>query len=284
METEVAISWLLIAFSYICAVFSPFTLFIKYLRYWTTASNGKGHGIHSPFVFDFVTAVLNDRRQYYAYDAVESLRAKLLLNKSTITVEDFGAGSTTGAGKERSIASIAKNAAKPRKYAQVLFRMANHYQPKRILELGTSLGISSSYLALGNPRAMVLSFEGAKAIAEKALSNFNALGIENITLVQGNFDNTLPKVLEAVDQFDMAFVDGNHRRDPTVRYFQSLLKSMSPNSVIIFDDIHWSQEMELAWKEICDHPAVLLSVDIFFLGMVFINPAFKVKQHFSIRF
>jgi predicted O-methyltransferase YrrM len=265
-------------------VFSPFTLSIKYLRYWATASNGRGHGIHSPFVFDFVTEVLNDRRQYYAYDTVEALREKLLLNRSTVTVEDFGAGSSTGAGVDRTIASIAKNAAKPKKYAQVLFRMVNHYQPQRILELGTSLGISTSYLALGNPRAMVLSFEGAKAIAEKALSNFSSLGLENITLVQGNFDNTLPKVLGAIDQIDMAFVDGNHRREPTIRYFQSLLPLMSPNSVIIFDDIHWSEEMELAWKEICEHPAVLLSVDLFFLGIVFINPAFKVKQHFSIRF
>ena len=265
-------------------MFSPFTLALKYLRYWATASNGRGHGIHSPFVFDFVTEVLNNRRQYYAYEMVEALRAKLLLNKSTLTIEDFGAGSTTGAGRERTIASIAKNAAKPKKYAQVLFRMANHYQPKRILELGTSLGVSTAYLALGNPHSMVLSFEGAKAIAEKALSNFNNLGIQNITLVQGNFDTTLPKVLEAVDQIDMAFVDGNHRREPTIRYFESLLPRLSPDSVIIFDDIHWSEEMELAWKEICGHPKVLLSVDLFFLGIVFVNPAFKVKQHFSIRF
>lgn len=240
--------------------------------------------MHSPFVFEFIEEVLNNRRHYYAYDSVEALREKLLLNKTILTIEDFGAGSSTGAGKERSIASIAKNAAKPKKYGRLLFRLANFYQPKLILELGTSLGISTSYLAMGNPSAQVISFEGARAIADKALSNFASLGIGNITVVQGNFDTTLPKVLDIVQYPDLVFVDGNHRKEPTLRYFEWLISKMSDKSVIIFDDIHWSSEMEEAWKEICAHPAVLLSVDLFFIGLVFINPGFKVKQHFSIRF
>jgi len=53
---------------------------------------------------------------------------------------------------------------------------------------------------------------------------------------------------------------------------------------LVFDDIHWSAEMEKAWLEIKSHPSVQYTIDIFFLGFVFFRPDFKVKQNFSIRF
>ena len=263
---------------------SKFQLLGKWLRYYLSASNGKGHGIHSPFVFDFVTQVLISKRHYYAYDTVERVREKLKLNKTVLEVEDMGAGSVTAATKKRTIASIVTHAAKPPKYGRLLFRMANYYKPQTIVELGTSLGITTAYLAQANPAAMVVTLEGSMAIAEKALENFRALGLDNIKLVQGNFDNTLTKVVTALSQVDMAFIDGNHRKEPTLRYFRELLPAMTAQSMIIFDDIHWSAEMEQAWNEIVKDPRVLFSVDLFFLGIVFFNPSFKVKQHFTIRY
>ena len=265
-------------------MYNNLTLALKYLRYYLSASNGKGHGTHSPFVFDFITTVLNNKQHYYAYDTVEALRQRLELNKNTITVEDMGAGSVTSATKERTIASIAKTAAKPRKFGQLLFRMANRYRPTTILELGTSLGVTTSYLVLGNQEARVITLEGSVAIAEKALENFRDMGLKKIKLVQGNFDDTLSKVLNALESIDMAFVDGNHRKAPTLDYFRQLIPVMSAESVIVFDDIHWSREMEEAWEEIRNHPRVMLSIDLFFIGIVFFNPSFKVKQHFTIRF
>lgn len=256
----------------------------RYIRYLFTASNGKGHGIHSPFVFDFVIHVLNDKRSFYAYKVVEELREQLEQNSGIVEVHDFGAGSVTGNKTQRTIAAIAKHAAKPKKYGRLLFRMVNYYRSATIIELGTSLGLSAAYLAMGNMEATVITCEGAPAIAAIAKKNFQALNISNINVTEGNFDETLPQVLHTVPQVDLAFVDGNHRKEPTLRYFEQLLEKANAQTIMVFDDIHWSTEMEEAWQAIKDHPKVMLTIDLFFIGLVFFSTDFKVKQHFVIRF
>lgn len=265
-------------------MYSAAQLAIKFLNYYWTASNGKGHGIHSPFIFHFITRVLNDKTTYDAYDRVESLRRQLLTDKTTLTVEDFGAGSAANKSNRRTIASIAKHAAKPAKYGQLLFRMAKEYQPGTILELGTSLGISTSYLSLAKPGARLITLEGAPELANAAVQNFKTLQLNNISLVPGNFDETLPGVIERVSAIDLAFIDGNHRREPTERYFLQILSKTTNDSIIIFDDIHWSKEMEAAWETVKAHPAVRSSIDLFFIGIVFFREEFREKQHFKIRF
>lgn len=265
-------------------MFSRWQLAQKYCRYYFTASNGKGHGVHSPFVYDFIRKVLNDGHKYEAYTRVEALRRQLLINDKVIEVEDFGAGSALAKSNRRSLASIAKHAAKSPKYAQLLFRIVQFYQPANILELGTSLGISTAYMALGHQRAQVVTGEGSAAIAAQARDNFNRLGLAQPQLVQGNFDDTLPAMLKLLKQVDLAFVDGNHRLEPTVRYFQQLLPYLNEYSIVILDDIHWSADMEQAWEQVKAHEAVTLTIDLFFIGLVFFRKDFKVKQHFSVRF
>jgi predicted O-methyltransferase YrrM len=265
-------------------MFSSWQLIKKYSSYYLTALNGKGHGIHSPFVYDFVRKVLNDKRNFYAYNQVEALRRKLLQNETIIEVEDFGAGSAISKTNQRSIASITRHAAKSKKWAQLLFRIVNYYQPKHILELGTSMGISTAYMALANPQAQVVTAEGSAAIAAQAKSNFQTLQLSSIQQVTGNFDDTLPGILTAFPKLDLAFIDGNHRYEPTVRYFKQLLPNLHDSSVVIFDDIHWSADMEKAWEEVKENAAVRLSIDLFFVGLVFFSDQFKVKQHFTIRY
>ena len=265
-------------------MYSAFQLAAKYIRYYVTASNGKGHGIHSPFVFDFIEHVLNDKRNFYSGNKIENCRTRLLMDDRLLEIEDFGAGSVTGNKKLRKVSSIAKNAAKPKKLGQLLFRIANYYQPVSMIELGTSLGLSAAYLATGNQAGKLITLEGAASIAAVARENFALLGIHNIETAEGNFDDTLPAVLENSKGIDMAFIDGNHRKEPTLRYFEQLLQKINQPSILIFDDIHWSKEMEAAWQQIKDHPDVLLTIDLFFTGLVFFNHDFKVKQHFVIRF
>lgn len=265
-------------------MFSSWQLIKKYADYYLTASNGKGHGIHSPFVYDFVRHVLNDKRNFYAYGQVEALRNKLLHNEAVIAVEDFGAGSSISKTNQRSIASIARHAAKSKKWAQLLFRIVNYYQPATILELGTSLGISTAYMAMANPQGHIVTAEGSAAIAGEAGKNFQSLKLSTIQQVTGNFDDTLPGILASLPKLDLVFIDGNHRYEPTVRYFNQLLPSLHANSIVIFDDIHWSADMERAWNAVKENSAVQLSVDLFFIGLVFFSDQFKVKQHFTIRF
>lgn len=265
-------------------MYSTWQLAGKYLTYYLTSSNGKGHGTHSPFIFHFITHVLNDKKHYPEYNTLEGLRKKLLKDETVLTIEDFGAGSSIAKSSQRSIASIAKNAAKPEKFGQLLFRMIKAYQPTSILELGTSLGITTCYLSLAKPDAELITMEGAGEVATVASRNFEELRIGNITIEQGNFDHTLSSVIRRISSVDFAFIDGNHRREPTVRYFNELLTRTTNDSILIFDDIHWSREMEQAWKTIKAHPAVRCTVDLFFIGIIFFRQEFQEKQHFTIRF
>lgn len=265
-------------------MYSAFQLAKKYLQYYLTASNGKGHGVHSPFVFDFIQNVLRDKKEYDCYKVIEQQRQKLLQNNTTIEIEDFGAGSAVMKSNKRVVKNIAASSLKPKKFAQLLFRIIQHYKPATVLELGTSLGITSSYLARGNESGTVYTCEGSSAIANIAKGNFSDLQIRNIELTEGDFAKTLSPLLNRIGKIDFAFVDGNHRKEPTIEYFSQLLHFSTASTILIFDDIHWSKEMEEAWGLIQSHPSVTLTIDLFFIGLVFINPDFKVKQHFIVRF
>lgn len=265
-------------------MYSLFQLTNKYLRYYFTASNGKGHGVHSPFVFEFIHHVLNDNTPYSCYPTIEKQRQILLQNESVIEVEDFGAGSTVIKSNKRIVKQIAASSLKPKKFAQLLFRIVQFYKPKTILELGTSLGITTAYLAKGNPDGAVFTCEGSAAIAAIANQNFETLQIHNINVTEGDFAKTFSPLLNSINKVDFAFIDGNHRKEPTIEYFTKLLNFSTSSTILIFDDIHWSEEMEAAWLQIKNHSAVTLTIDLFFIGLVFINPDFKVKQHFAIRF
>ncbi|GAC1440080.1 MAG: class I SAM-dependent methyltransferase [Sediminibacterium sp.] len=265
-------------------MYSPVQLGFSYLRYYITASNGKGHGVHSPFVFEFITRVLNDDREFYAYQQIENLRQLLLADTRSLMIEDFGAGSRTKGSDVRTVAAIAGSSLKPVKYGQLLFRIVHHYAPGTILELGTSLGITTAYLAAAGTDARVVTMEGAMAVAEMARSNFKKLLLENIQVVEGDFDHTLAATLDAIGQLDFVFIDGNHRYAPTIRYFRQMLPKTHEYSILIFDDIHWSKEMEQAWEEIKKEERVTLSIDLFFIGLVFFRKEHKVKQDMIIRF
>ena len=265
-------------------MYSSSQLALKYLNYYLVAASGKGHGIHSPFVFDFVTKVLNDSTKYEDYGKVENLRKRTLQDQTILSIEDHGAGSSSSVSKQRTVSSIARHAVKSKKYAQLLYRMAKYYEPACVIELGTSLGLTTSYLSLARPGGNVVTMEGSGEVADVARQNFKILELENISLIEGNFDYTLPTVLYKLTSVDFAFIDGNHRREPTENYFHWLLEKANASSIFIFDDIHWSDRMEQAWKNIKEHPAVRCSIDLFFVGIIFFRQEFKEKQHFRIRF
>lgn len=265
-------------------MYNHFQLAKKYIHYYLTAANGKGHGVHSPFVFSFIKNILLDNKQYDCYDKIEQRRKQLKRNTGLIEVVDFGAGSTVIKTRQRIIKDIANSSLKPKKYAQLLYRIVNHFQPASILELGTSFGITSAYLASGNQHATLYTCEGADNIASIANETFNQLQLKNVELIRGDFSKTLPALFAKIKKVDLAFIDGNHRKEPTLQYFRDLLAIADNNTILIFDDIHWSSEMEEAWQEVQANDTVTLTIDLFFIGLVFINPDFKMKQHFTIRF
>jgi predicted O-methyltransferase YrrM len=241
------------------------------------------HGVHSPFVFDLVTNVIYNKVDFYVYKEIEAVRTHLLESEKTIEFEDLGAGSHKSKNRKRTIEEILKYSVKPKKYSQLLFRLVNHFQPAKILELGTSLGITTSYLAKANEKATVISIEGSKEIAAIATKNLSQLDVKNVEQLIGNFDELLPSVLNKIENLDFIFFDGNHQKEATLNYFNQCLAKANENSVFVFDDIYWSSGMKQAWQEIKNNKNVTVTIDLFFMGIVFFRTE-QVKQHFIIKY
>ncbi|QCR22734.1 O-methyltransferase [Pontibacter sp. SGAir0037] len=259
----------------------PFRFAADYLQYRLRSI--KLHGVHSPFIFNLYNNVIRHKGNYYAYLRVEALRDKLLHDHRTLQVTDFGAGPKSGKKLARKVKRIAASSAKPAKYSQLLFRLANHFKPRTVFDLGTSLGITSSYLAEAAKNSCFYTFEGCPAVARVARENFKNLGLKHVQLVEGNLDDTLEQQLQQVEQLDFVFFDGNHRYEPTMRYFNACLTKAHECSVFVVDDLYWSAEMKKAWNDIKKHPQVLQTVDLFFIGLVFFRTS-QPKEHFTLLY
>ena len=264
--------------------YNKITILLKYILYLIKASNGRGHGIHSPFVFSFIKKVLNTTTKGDWVNNIENYRAEVLNNKQEIKMVDLGAGAILQTNKTKKISIIARGSLKSKKYSTLLNRIVAYYRPSNVLEMGTSFGITTCYLAQAMPGGAVVTMEGAPAIAKEALHTFSTLGFSNIQLLEGNFDNSLPLYFNTISTIGFAYVDGNHSYEPTMRYFNLLLNKSNQDSIFIFDDIHWSREMEMAWKEIKEDQRVSLTIDLFYIGIVFLKKENKEKENFIIRF
>lgn len=254
----------------------------SYLKFLFHSKNE--HGVHSPFVFDLVTKCFYDATKYPEYEVLKFYRKSLLENKNTIEVTDFGAGSRVFKSNTREISKIAQTAGITPKNAELLFRIVRYFQPKSILEIGTSLGLATSALSLANENTKIITLEGCPntmATAKKMfqVSSFkfpnNAVDFVN-TEFNLFFENLKPQI------FDLVYFDGNHSKKATLEYFEALLPTISNDSVWIFDDIHWSADMEEAWEIIKNHPKVSVTIDTFQWGIVFFRTE-QEKEHFIIN-
>ncbi|WP_374542392.1 O-methyltransferase [Flavobacterium sp.] len=258
----------------------------SYLKFqWNATSE---HGVHSPFVFDLVRNCFYDTTNYEEYEVLDNYRNQLLNDHNTIEVTDFGADSRVFKSNTREIAAIAKNAGISRKRAQLLFRLVRYFQPTEILEIGTSLGLATSALALGNKNSTITTLEGCPSTSQKSKEESQKFGFKNIEFITTEFSSYLNNLkLETLNKtnqknFDCIYFDGNHSKKATLEYFETLLPSITNETIWIFDDIHWSQDMEEAWEIIKDHPKVTVTIDTFQWGLVFFRKE-QNKEHFCIK-
>ena len=250
-----------------------------YIKFLLNSSNQ--HSVHSPFVFDLVSRCFYDKTPKPWYTLLKKYRNTQLKNKLIIEVEDFGAGSKALQKKHRHVSEIAKKAGITVKRAALLSRLTSYLEAKNILEIGTSLGISTASLHLGNPNATITTLEGCKETAQIASDNFRNFHFENINIILGDFNKTLPNVIDN-SIYDLIYFDGNHQKEPTIDYFKQCLEHIHNDSVFIFDDIYWSKGMSEAWQYIKNEPKVTVSIDTFYWGIVFFRKEQK-KEHFTIR-
>jgi predicted O-methyltransferase YrrM len=236
------------------------------------------HSLHSPFFFDFYKNVIKKSRKATVNSKIETLRNSLLSNSAEVEIEDLGAGSKRHSGGKKTIANIAKNSLSPAAISMLYEHIIRYNDAKYIVELGTSMGLNTLYLASKND-AKVYTFEGSKTLAHIALTHFELFEKQNIQLIEGNLDNTLTEFLQNTEKINFALLDANHRYEPTMRYFNLLVRRFNDKSILVVDDIHWSEEMEKAWKELYQHKLVYGSIDLFRCGILFFDPALN-KQHF----
>ena len=249
----------------------------SYFNHWLNAVDA--HSIHSPFFFDFYNKVIkNDNQNAPEFAAIEELRHKLLVSATEVTVNDLGAKSPHFKKDSRTLSRIAETSLSPASYCRLYHRIIHYIDATQILELGTSMGMTTLYLAQ-KKNAHVITFEGNPSIINVALTHFECFNIKNIELVEGNLDSELSNYLLKPSKIDFVLMDANHRYEPTMRYFNLLSRRMADKGVIVIDDIYYSEEMNRAWKELSNHQLVYGSVDLFRCGILFFDPALN-RQHY----
>jgi predicted O-methyltransferase YrrM len=252
----------------------------SYLKFLWNSKNE--HAVHSPFVFHLITKCFYDKKSKPEYAILNQYRSSLLENKNTIEVTDFGVGSKVFKSNTRQISKIAKTAGISSKRAELLFRIVNYFQPDTILEIGTSLGLATSALALGNPKASIVTLEGCQNTMAMAKKQLQLLNLKNVEFVITEFGEYLHSQNLKSEIYNLIYIDGNHSKTASLKYFELLLPTITNETVWIFDDIHWSPEMEDAWDIIKTHPKVTVTIDTFQWGLVFFRSE-QPKEHFVIR-
>ncbi|WP_430812999.1 O-methyltransferase [Carboxylicivirga sp. RSCT41] len=255
----------------------------SYIKYRLKARYKKGYGLHSPFVFNLVREVFYSTYRYYAFDSINDYREKLKQSDVKIEPVDYGAGSVAFHNKSRKVSDMVYKSSVAGKYGELLFRLLQEFKPVSVLELGTSIGISSLYLSLSDKRRPVYTIEGCDNTAHVAKNTFEDMACHNVNQVVGQFQDVLPDLCAQLKQLDFVFFDGHHEKNATLNYFNNCLPYAVNDSVFVFDDIHWSKGMEEAWEIICSHPNVTVSMDLFQLGIVFFRKECQ-KQHFVVRY
>lgn len=247
-----------------------------YISYWLDAVDE--HSLHSPFLFNLMMRVIRVPPVYH--EPLERLRQELMRDQNEIHVNDLGTGANLHP-RGRRISTIAKRSLSPARFSCLYQRLISYFRCSTVVELGTSLGINTLYLAQ-SPGARVYTFEGAESIAAVAHANFDRMQMRNITLIQGDIGVTLESFAAESPRVDFAFMDANHTLPATMKYFDHLLPVLHEESVLVLDDIHLTAEMERAWLAVQQHERVRATADLYRCGIAFFTPSLD-KQHVVLK-
>jgi predicted O-methyltransferase YrrM len=251
-------------------------LVFEFIKYHLNAK--KRHGIHSPFVYDLTDKCFKIELKKSDSEQIENYSQSLISDNTEIRIQDFGAGSRN-LGKIREVNQIFRNSSSKGKFGNLLYKLARHYQFKNCLEFGTSLGIGTLNLHLGNPQSKILSIEACPEtyrFTQKKLEEF-----QNIELLNQTFDSFLNGVNS--DNFDFVFIDGHHDGFALLDYLERLRKNTGPETIFLLDDIRWSKSMFDAWQKIICDENYHLTIDLFRMGLISPRPQ-QQKEHFVIRY
>ena len=255
----------------------------SYFKYRLNARSA--HGVHSPFVYKFITELLeNFNEDYYQFKELGEVRKSLLKNNSILEITDLGAGSKVFKDNKRKVSDLVRYGTSKKIFSDLYFKLVNFTNSQFIVDLGTSIGLNTLYLAKANSEATVYTLEGCPELAKFSKNLFEKQNAKNIFLIKDSFENSFPKLLKEIPKLDLLFVDGDHTYTSTLKYFKMAQEKKHHHSVFVFDDINWNDEMKKAWHEIKDHPEVTLSLDLFSVGIIFFRKEQKEKEHFVLKY
>lgn len=256
--------------------------FKSVLKYWChclTARNTNGFGVHSPFLYQFTQLVLREKHYFYVFSVIENLRSFLKNDTRSVFIKDFG----TGVDRESTVSKVLNKSVSDKRVGQLLFRIIHYYKLNNVLELGTSIGVTTSYLSSSSKSIKCVTFEGSDELATVAQENFVKLNLSNIEIVVGDINETLKHKLSEIEKLDFVFMDANHKSTAILNYFDQCLEKSHNDTIFVFDDINWSDDMLFAWNEIKNYPQVTSTINLFHFGIVFLNKDLY-KKHYKMRF
>jgi len=254
-----------------------------YLKYRIIAMSAKGHGIHSPFVYDLVTRVFSRKPDSALTSSIENIRKNSANDRRVLNFTDLGAGSGRDGIEQTTVSRVTRRSSVPAKYGRFLMNMAMEFGNQLIIEFGTAAGISTMYLATGRSDSVVISMEGSGALADVAAANLEEAGIKNVRILKGPFADHFSDLAGYGCTPGLVFIDGDHRKKPLLDYFGRICELSDPETVIIIDDINYSKEMSEAWDEIKKNALVTSTIDIFRMGVVFFRKG-MTANHYVIRY
>jgi len=234
----------------------------------------KGHGVHSPFAYNFITNVIEEKLPYYIFENIENQREELL--KCNDTVEFL---SSKGNLKKKTIAEITYREIQSDKYGALLFRLVNFLQCKSVLQIGASTGVMTLYLATPRKDTKCTILEDRTALIPIIQKLCNSLNLNNVDVMQGEYKDSLEKALETQDYFDLVFL--NTVRNPELT--KNILDKHVKTRLLIVDGIRKNKKTKALWQMVIDNPHAKITIDLYYLGIALFEEKFY-KKHYKAHF
>ena len=218
----------------------------------------KGFGVHSPFVFNLITKVIEEKCSYYSFYDIELLRKQLLFREGEINYPD-----RQNKGKRKTL----------------LFRLTNYFKSKNILQIGTTMGLSTLYLTSYATGLKCIALENVPEFATTARQAFAKEGRNPVDLRIGNYKDLLPQALNDINSLDFVFFNTLYEQHNNLWLFNECMKYAHNDTVFVFEGIKASRKMRELWEEICACPEVTVTLDLYSLGIVLFNKKLHKRDY-----
>lgn len=253
---------------------------IEFTKFYASAISK--YRVHSPFVTTVIDEIIYASKVPPNQENLENIRQSFLNDHRKISTSSFGAPSRVHRSATRSIRQIAQSSLTPRSQAEMLFRIVDYFKPRTMLELGTCLGVTSLYQYAGNPSAIFHTIEGHPELFSEAKKLIDSAQHTRLKAIKGRFADVLPSLLHDIKKVDYAFIDGDHTGEGLKTYLELLLTHTHDGSVIVLHDVHWSGDIAEAWNDLRRDPRITLSIDLFYLGLLFFRKEIKEPIHINL--